>query len=157
MALVLKVEEIHQHLSDYDLLNPQIKETLVYGQVMPSTGQLLLLGAYATLINGAYFVMGLEKDRVVLIPLHKITGKIDKKLDPIFIPHEDLVDIFVKDGRMMNSVTFTGEDQQLTVKISKIVMGMPWHKANIARFMEGIRKLEAKVLINNRELETDKK
>ncbi|MGP6140123.1 MULTISPECIES: hypothetical protein [unclassified Jeotgalibaca] len=148
MALVLKVEEIYQHLSEYDLLNPQIKQTLVYAQVMPTTGQFLLLGAYATLISGAYFVMALEEERVVLIPLHKITGKIDKKLAPIFIPREELVDVYVKEGRMMNSVSFTGEDQQLTVKLSKVVIGMAWHKENMSRFMAGIRRLEEKVVAN---------
>ncbi|MGO4994194.1 hypothetical protein [Jeotgalibaca porci] len=145
MGLILKIEEVHEHLAAFNLLTPELQETLVYAQVMPSTGQFLLFGAYATLINGAYYVMGLEKERVVLVPLNKLTGKIDKKIEPIFIPHGELVDVQCKKGRMMNSVTFTGDEQELTVKISKVAMGMRWHKDNIPAFMDGAMALEAKV------------
>lgn len=147
--MILKIEEVHQHLEERNILTPELKETLVYAQVMPSTGQLLLFGSYATLMNGAYYVMGLEADRVVLVPLNKLTGKIDKKIEPIFIPHEELVDVYSKKGRMMNSVTFTGDEQALTLKISKVALGMRWHKDNMQRFMDGVRELEAKVVTNN--------
>ena len=148
MGLILQIEEVHQHLEDHSLLTPELKETLVYAQVMPSTGQLLLFGSYATLMNGAYYVMGLEAERVVLVPLNKLTGKIDKKVEPVFIPHEELVDVYSKKGRMMNSVTFTGDEQALTVKISKVALGMRWHKEHIQRFMDGVMELEAKVATN---------
>lgn len=148
MGLILQIDEVHEHLKSHNLLTPELKETLVYAQVMPSTGQLLLFGQYAALINGAYYVMGLEADRAVLVPLNKLTGKIDKKVDPVFIPYTELVDVHVKNGRIMNSVTFTGDEQELTVKITKMALGMRWHKENMQRFMDGVKALEAKIVTN---------
>lgn len=141
MGLILSIGEIHDHLAEHELLTRQVKDTLVYAQVMPSVAQYLLLSSYAMLINGAYFVMALQEDRIVIIPLNKITGKIDKKLAPIFIPHDELVEVTIKKGKIMDSITFSGEDQELTVKISKIIMGMSWHKENIGAFMAGIQTL----------------
>ena len=39
MGLILKIEEVHEHLAAFNLLTPELQETLVYAQVMPSTGQ----------------------------------------------------------------------------------------------------------------------
>lgn len=38
MGLILKIEEVHEHLAAFNLLTPELQETLVYAQVMPSTG-----------------------------------------------------------------------------------------------------------------------
>lgn len=142
MGLVLTIDEIHTHLTELGLMSPELEETLVYAQVTPSAGSLFLFGAYAQMLKGAYFVMGLEKERIVLIPLNKISGKIDKKLEPIFIPHEELDGVFIKRGKIQHSVTFLGEDQELPLKLGNIVMGMKWHKEHLQHTLGELEKLQ---------------
>lgn len=142
MGLILSIDEINEHMDQLGLLNPQTKRTLVYGQVMPNAGQLFLFGAYAQLVKGAYFVMSLEENRIILIPLSKISGKIDKKAEPIFIPHEELEGIILKNGMMMHSATFLGKEQELTLKFAKNGIGMKWHKENLNNTMRELEKLQ---------------
>lgn len=145
MALVLTIKEIIEHLEQLGLWNPATERTVVYAQVNPSMGQFFLFGAYAQLIKGKYFVMCLEENRVILIPLSKLSGKIDKKLEPIFIPHEELEGVYIKRGKMMHTVIFIGEEEELPLNLSKVAVGMKWHKNNLETVMTELEALQGVV------------
>lgn len=142
MGLVLSFEEIQEHMNQHGLWNSYTEQTVIYAQVNPTAGQVFLFGGYAQLLKGQYYVMSLEKDRIILLPLGKLSGKIDKKLDPVIIPHEELEGIYIKKGKMMNTVILLGEEEELPLKISKVVMGMKWHKERLDFTMQELEKLQ---------------
>ncbi|APZ49461.1 hypothetical protein BW721_07090 [Jeotgalibaca sp. PTS2502] len=140
MGLILTIDEIHEHMEGLGLLNEQTSKSLLYGQVMPTTGQWLFFGNYALLAKGAYYVFAMEEERIILIPLGKMSGKINKKVDPIFIPFDELEEIKIKGG-LMHSVTFLSQENELTLKFAKHGLGMKWHKENLERTMADIHQL----------------
>lgn len=131
MGLILSHEEILDYLEENNLRNDLTEGALVYAQVMPSAGQFLLFGPYAQLVKGSYFVLTVDKERLILIPLHKLTGKIDRKVDPMFIPFAEIEQIKIKNGLLWYTVTIVGEGQELPLKLSKNAVGMKWHKNNL--------------------------
>lgn len=139
MALTLQEADVLARLEEFGLRNANTEQTMVYAQVMPNMGSYFLLGPYAQLFKGQYFVMCLDGDRVILIPLGKLSGKIDKKLDPIVIPQEELEQVTIKRGRMMHTVKLKGEGMELPLKLSKVAMGLSWHKNNLERTMEQLQ------------------
>lgn len=141
MGLMLQEAEVLARLEEFGLRNENTEQTMVYAQVMPNMGSYFLWGPYAQLVKGQYFVMCLDEDRVILIPLGKVSGKIDKKLDPIVIPKEELDEVKVKRGRMMHTVKLKGDEVELPLKLSAIAMGLPWHKRNLGRVMEELQVL----------------
>lgn len=141
MGLILTHEEIVAYLQEQGLHHPLIEETLVYAQVMPTVGQFFLFGQYAQLVKGSYFVLGLDEDQVVLLPLHKVTGKIDRKVEPMFIPFNKIDDIKIKNGMMWYSVTIQGEGHELPLKLAKHALGMKWHKNNLAPVLKMLENI----------------
>lgn len=139
MGLMLQEEEVLARLEEFGLRNANTAETMVYAQVMPNMGAYFLWGAYAQIVKGQYFVMCLDEDRVILLPLGKISGKIDKNLDPIVVPMAELDEIQVKRGRMMHTVKLKGDEMELPLKLSAIAMGLPWHKRNLDRVMKQLQ------------------
>lgn len=131
MALTLQEQDILKRLEEFGLRNEQTEQTAVYGQVMPSAGSYFFLGPYAALLKGQYFVLCLDEDRVILLPLGRLSGKIDKKLDPVIIPFQDLEEVKLKDGKLMQTVTLIGDGVKLPLKLSKVAVGLGWHKRNL--------------------------
>lgn len=141
MSLVLKKEDVVEYLEEKGLLNSFTKETIVYAQIMPSTAQVFLLGAYAQLVKGNYFAMCIDEKRVILIQLSKVSGKINRKVDPMFIPFEEIEDVKIKNGILMYTVTIQGEGQELPLKLSKKALGMKWHVANLEHVLTRLENL----------------
>lgn len=145
MGLILSIDEIHEHMAQLGSLNERTERTLVYAQLAPSVGEFFLLGAYAQLIKGGYFVMSLEEDSIIIIPLGKLSGKINKKSEPIIIPHEELDGIQLKKGMMIYKVLLLSEEHELPLRLSKVTMGMKWHKENLEHTMDELEKLQQKI------------
>lgn len=142
MGLILSIDDIHDHMKQLGILNEQTERTLVYAQISPSVGDLLLLGAYTQLIKGGYFVMCLETDSIIMIPLGKLSGKINKKSEPIIIPHTELEGVQVKKGKLLYKVLLLSEEHELPLQLSKVTMGMKWHKNHLEHTMNELEKLQ---------------
>lgn len=140
MGLILKEEDIIEYLQENKLLNLSTKHTIVYAQIMPSVGQFFLFGAYAQLVKGDYFAMCLDEEQVILIPLSKVSGKINRKVEPIMIPFEDIERVHIKKGVLMYTITLFGkEGEEVPLKLSKQSIGMAWHKNHIENVLERLQ------------------
>lgn len=145
MGLMLSENEIVEYLDTKGLLSSMTESTAVWAQIMPSVGSLLVFGAYAQLAKGSYFILCMENDKVILLPVHKVTGKMDSKKEPLIIPFEELESVEVGKNSLMHKVTFTAGEQILPLKINKQAMGTKWHKNHLKKALTEIAKCEASV------------
>ncbi|MER2226629.1 MAG: hypothetical protein ABS916_06180 [Carnobacterium sp.] len=146
MGLMLSEKEILANLEDNGLLSPMTESTAVWAQIMPSTGSLVLFGAYAQLAKGSYFILCMEQDKVILLPVHKVTGKIDAKKEPIIMPFEELDSVEVGKNALLHKVTFTAGERVMPLKINKIAAGTKWHKNNLEKALAEIKKCQTLVV-----------
>lgn len=142
MGLMLSEKEIMTYLDAKGLLSPMTESTAVWAQIMPSVGSLVVFGAYAQLLKGSYFILCMEEDKVVLLPVHKVTGKMDTKKEPIIIPFEELDSVEVGKNVLLHKVTFTAGEQVMPLKINKIAAGTKWHKNNLEKALVEIEKCQ---------------
>ncbi len=150
MGLMLSEKEIIAYLDANSLLNPMTESTAVWAQIMPSTGSLLVFGAYAQLLKGSYFVLCMEQDKVILLPVHKVTGKMDYKKEPLIIPFEELDSVEVGKNMLLHKVTFTAGEQILPLKINKMATGTKWHKNHLEKALAEVEKCRAIVVQRTR-------
>lgn len=142
MGLILKEEDIVEYLQEKELFSPSTKDTIVYAQIMPSAGQFFLFGAYAQLVKGDYFAMCLDEKRIILIQLSKVSGKINRKIEPIFIPFEEIKKVHIKNGVLMYTITLFGDEgEEVPLKLSKTSIGMAWHKNHIENVLKRLQSV----------------
>ena len=146
MGLMLSEKEILANLEANGLLSPMTESTAVWAQIMPSTGSLVLFGAYAQLAKGSYFILCMEQDKVILLPVHKVTGKIDAKKEPIILPFQELDSVEVGKNALLHKVTFTSGERVMSLKISKFAAGTKWHKNNLEKALAEIKECQAYVV-----------
>lgn len=146
MGLMLSEKEILANLEANGLLSPMTESTAVWAQIMPSTGSLVLFGAYAQLAKGSYFILCMEQDKVILLPVHKVTGKIDAKKEPIIMPFEELDSVEVGKNALLHKVTFTAGERVMPLKINKFAAGTKWHKNNLETALAEIEKCQTLVI-----------
>ena len=145
MGLMLSEKEILANLEVNGLLSPMTESTAVWAQIMPSTGSLVLFGAYAQLAKGSYFILCMEQDKVILLPVHKITGKMDSKKEPIIMTFEELDSVEVGKNALLHKVTFTAGERVMPLKINKVAAGTKWHKDHLEKALTEIARCEATV------------
>ncbi|UJF15549.1 hypothetical protein LZ578_11390 [Jeotgalibaca sp. MA1X17-3] len=142
MGLVLKEEDIKEYLQEKGLLNSFTKDTIVYAQIMPSAGQFFLFGAYTQLVKGDYFAMCLDEKQIVLIQLNKLSGKINRKIEPILLPFEEIKSVHIKNGILMYTITLFGEKgEEVPLKLSKTSIGMAWHKNHLENVLKRLQSV----------------
>lgn len=88
----------------------------------------------------------MEQDKVILLPVHKVTGKVDAKKEPIILPFEELDSVEVGKNVLLHKVTFTAGERVMPLKINKVATGTKWHKNNLEKALAEIEKCQTFVV-----------
>ena len=140
MSFMLSSYEIEEYLKKQEILTSEVKESCVYARAIATREKHLSWGSYQTDAKEAYFLTAINKNQILLAPVNRLTGKLDQDARPVTISLTDLTAIKMKQGRLMNSVQIIGAEEEIKLKISKIIVGMAWHDENMQHFMT---KMEA--------------